>query len=143
MRFEDLTAAQRQEEDSFVTRLTQAGWNPNATAELLRAGISVVPEGHATLETDRARLGVELFLETRSVHLSIQSLASEDKARLRFHYHHNLDDVLQWITSRQGTLTVETFTEALDQMIRICQKVVYVDDEGNMYQIGREDSERK
>ena len=136
MRFSEMTPQQRQEELSFVETLSAAGWEAHPIAKMLRADMSVSPEGHALLSTEKADLGLQLFLEERALVLLIQSRQADKSVRLRFEHWENLEAFLSWLKAQQGDLAVEAFAEPLREALPMFKGVFLVDDAGTRYQIG-------
>lgn len=139
MLFEELSGVQRDDERTFVEALKGAGWNLHANAELIRAGFSVTPEGHATLETAEARIGVELFLESRSLRLTILSTVSDEIIRLRVKFGDNLGGVMQWLTQYQTRLNSTGYVEFVAQLIDLSEEVLFVDAEENTYLLSNDE----
>lgn len=138
MNHEQMNEQQRRQEALFVEYLSRHGWKADATAQAIRSGMSVTPEGHALGENRHSNLAAELFLEEGILKLLVNAKEERKNVRLRFKYGDHLDMVIDWIVARQDDLSVADFTTSLPAVVEACEWAAYVDDAGTEYRLGRQ-----
>lgn len=138
MRLSEMNKQQIAEESLFVSALSKAGWDADGIANMLRVGIAVHPEGHATLDTPKMVLAAQFFAAEQVITLLISTKEMDNTVRLRFEYGDNLESLLNWLVKSQEQLKVEAFAKQLREAIKHCKKVFFIDDTGTMYRLGLE-----
>jgi len=140
MYISDMNETQQTEEKVFVELLSQAHWDVQAVSDMLHAGISVHPEGYASLELEDTILVLNYYAEESSITLVISARASEKTVRLRFEYGNHLVELLDWLIKNQYILNVKSFAKLLKEVYMFCLRVFLIGDDGTYYLIQISDS---
>lgn len=135
MKYEELSKQQRDDEETFSDFLIDAGWTPYANAELIRSGFSVTPEARGELETEYAKLGIELFLQEQVILFSVVSDSAE--VGLALHYVGSIKEIMDWLLKYQASMTRINLPTRIQELYSYAREVMFIAEDGKQYELKR------